>query len=116
MKAALLLREIADVRVRQFLAGPAEGSLVQGRAAQRLAKFPFHFGEVIVEGHGFQEMLEPRLLAVSAATALDENPQDSADDLVNFSGRNDDAEVASKSLVASGSAKSDTKDNFLSQL
>src|SRR5882672_7266946 len=80
MEATLFLRKIADVRVRQLLAGPTESSLVQRRAAQRLAKFLFDLGKVIVEGHRLEQMLETRLLAVSAAAALDENPDDGGDD------------------------------------
>ena len=113
IQSALLLRKIADVRMRQFLARPTHLRRVISRATERLAQLLFHLGEIFIQRHFLQQMLQARLLAVRPAPALDIHAHNRRHDFVDFRRRHDHAEVARERLVARRPAQRDAEQHFL---
>src|SRR5258705_9842431 len=60
-------------------------------------------------------MFEARFFAVRAATALDEDAQDSDDDFIYFTGRDDHTKVASEGFMTRRASESDAENNFITE-
>lgn len=78
---------------------------VRRNAEQLVAEQLLGLGQVLVERPRFEQVFEPRLLAVAAVAVRDVNPQQGGGDLQDLLGANEHAEVAGKGLVAGRAAE-----------
>jgi hypothetical protein len=101
--------------VSQFLAGPAEfAGFVRG-AAERNTQSHFDRGSEFVEANFLQQVLQARLFAIGAASALNEDSNNGEDHLVHLRRRYDNSQVLSEGLVARGPSKGNSKKHLVSE-